>query len=110
MADDQRVATRVHRRLILRAAISGDKPLRWSHVTIQNFSSSGVFFTFEKTVAIDTLLHFKIDFPGRIVECMGRVRRVMGEGAIRGVGASFEGVHPTDQEFIDEFVEKSRPQ
>jgi hypothetical protein len=106
--DDHRAATRVHRRLILRVAVAGDLPLRWSHVTIQNFSASGVFFTYDRIVTVGSLLHFKIDFPSRIIECKGRVRRVLGEGLFRGVGASFEGLDPDDNDFIDEFIVKSR--
>ena len=107
--EEKRVSVRVNRRLVLRAAVFGDQPLRWSHVTIENFSSSGVFFTFDKQVHVGSLLHFKIDFPDRVIECMGRVRRVLGvpQAAFRGIGASLEGVHPPDKDFIDQFVEKN---
>ena len=110
-ADDKRAAARIHRRMILRAAVFGDQPLRWSHVTIQNLSATGVFFMFDKVVHVGSLLHFKIDFPDRVIECMGRVRRILGDpqAAFRGVGASFEGANPADRDFIEEFVEKTKP-
>ena len=107
--EEKRSSGRVHRRLVLRAAVFGDQPLRWSHVTIQNLSSSGVFFTFDRPVRVGMLLLFKIDFPDRVIECMGRVRRLVGtrSGAFQDVGASFEGVQPSDRDYIDEFVPKN---
>ena len=97
--EDQRSSKRLHKRFILRAAVFGEQPLRWSHVTIHNLSSTGTLFTFDKPVHLGALLHFKIDFPDRVIECMGRVRRLIGgKGTLSSVGASFEGVRPHESE------------
>jgi len=106
--EEKRYSQRIQRRFILRAAIFGEMPLRWSYVTIHNLSLSGVFFTFDKPVKMGILLHFKIDFPDRLIECLGRVRRLAGtrEGAFQDVAASFEGLQPNDKNYIDDFIQK----
>ncbi len=107
MSEEKRRARRIQKSFILRAAVFGEQPLRWSHVTIHNLSSSGALFTFDRPIKVGTLLHFKIDFPERLVECMGRVRRLAGvhEGKFQEVGASFEGIRPDDRNYIDHFVQ-----
>lgn len=108
-ANEQRLYKRIKRRFILRTAIFGETPLSWSHVTIFDLSSGGIFFIFDKPVRTGMLLHFKIDFPDRVIECMGRVRRLIAEtgGGFQKVGASFEGIQPADRDYIDRFVEAS---
>ncbi len=103
--NEKRSAQRIHRRFILRAALFGDEPLRWSYVTIRNISSSGALFTYDRAVHQGMVLHFKIDFPDRVIECMGRVTRLAGmrEG-FQDVGASFEGISPDDRAYIDLIV------
>ena len=110
MAEEKRSSPRIHKSFILRAAIFGDKPLRWSYVTIRNLSSSGALFTFDRPVKVGTLLHFKIDFPDRVIECMGRVSRLAGvrEG-FPDVGASFEGIAPADRTYIDGIIRSNVP-
>ena len=108
MTEEKRSAPRINRRFILRAAIFGDEPLRWSYVTIQNLSSTGARFTFDKPVRVGSLLYFKIDFPDRVVQCMGRVRRLAGpRESFHDVGASFEGIEPADRDYIDKVVQQS---
>ena len=108
MGDEKRVSRRIQKRFILRAALFGEEPLRWSYVTIQNISSSGVLFTFDKPVKAGDLMHFKIDFPDRLIECMGRARRLGGMpgGVFQEVGASFEGIRPNDRNYIDDIVRR----
>ncbi len=107
--EEKRLSLRIRKHLILRAAVFGEQPLRWSYVTIHNISVSGVLFTFDKPVKIGSLLYFKIDFPDRVVECMGRVRRLAGarEGVIQDVGASFQDIHANDRDYIDAIVKLS---
>ena len=108
MSEEKRFAQRLQRRFILRAAIFGEEPLRWSYVTIRNISSSGALFTFDKVVKVGTLLHFKIDFPDKVVQCMGRVRRLaeLRENRFQDVAASFEGIEPEDRDYIDAIVKQ----
>ena len=109
MTEEKRRSKRIHKRFILRAATFGEQPLTWSYVTIHNLSSAGAYFTFDRPAHIGGLLHFKIDFPDRVIECMGRIRRVTGAQDLKhmDVGASFEGIRPQDKQYIDEFVDKN---
>ena len=109
MVDEKRSSKRIYRRFILRAAAFGEQPLVWSYVTIHNLSATGAFFTFDRPVHIGDLLHFKIDFPDRVIECVGRIRRLAGaqDKKNRDVGASFEGIRPQDKRYIDAYVEKN---
>lgn len=111
MSEEKRRAPRLYRRFILRAAPFGEEPLRWSFVTIHNLSASGILFTYDKPVREGLLLHFKIDFPERVIECMGRVARVGGarEGQFRDVAARLEGIGPEDQAYIESFVRQHLP-
>ena len=106
MDEEKRQAKRITKRFILRAAIFGEQPLRWTHVTILNLSASGALFTFDRPVRVGGLLRLKINFPDRVIECMGRARRLAGQqdGKFQDVGASFEGMRPQDRDYIEEFV------
>jgi hypothetical protein len=111
VSEESRSAPRLNKRFILRAALFGEEPLRWSYVTIHNLSSTGAYFTFDKDVHVGSLMLFKIDFPDRTIECLGRIRRMGGmrEGTFHEVGASFEGIKPNDKIYIDTFIEKNLP-
>lgn len=111
MSEEKRRAPRVCRRFILRAAVFGEEPLRWSVVTIHNLSASGVLFTFDKPAREGMLLCFKIDFPEKVIQCMGRVARVGGvhESVYHDVAAHLEGITPEDQSYIENFVRKNLP-
>ena len=111
MAEENRSAPRIQKRFILRAALFGETPLRWSHVTIHNISASGALFAFDKVVKVGALLHLKIDFPERLVECMGRVRRLTApsEKRFQNIAVSFEGIRPDDQDYIDAIVKRHLP-
>ena len=105
MDEEKRISPRVHRRFILRAAVFGEEPLRWSFVTIHNLSCSGILFTFDRPVKKGDLLHLKIDFPDRVVQCMGRVTRLAGPREnFQDVGASLEGIDPDARQYIDSVV------
>ena len=106
---DQRRAPRLYKKFILRAALFGDKPLRWSHVTIHNLSSTGALFTFDRRVHEGSILHMRIDFPERIIECLGRVVRLSGlpDAKFFDVAVQMEGVSPADREYIEQFVRQS---
>lgn len=108
---DKRRATRIPRRFILRVAIFTRQPLAWSHVTIKNLSSSGIYFAYERPVEIGQVLAFKIDFPGRVIECMGQVVRVDGGAGhlFSNVAAVFQGMPEADQVYIEGFVSRWRP-
>ena len=108
---EKRRAPRLYRRFILRAANFGEQPLRWSFVTIHNLSTDGVFFTYDRSVYSGMLMHFKIDFPERVIQCMGRVVRVAGlrEGACRDVAARLEGIALEEQQYIETFIRQSLP-
>lgn len=108
---EKRQAPRLGRRFILRAAAFGDAPLRWSFVTIHNLSASGVFFTYDRPAHTGMLLHFKIDFPDRLIECVGRVVRVTGgaDKNCRDVAARLEGLDSEGLSYIESFVRKSLP-
>ena len=110
MTEERRASKRIYKRFVLRAAVFGDQPLHWSYVTIHNLSSTGIYFTYDRPVNVGMLMHFKIDFPDRVVECMGRVRRLTGrhEETAQDVGASFEGMRPNDRFYIDDFIQKMR--
>ena len=111
MSEEKRRAPRVYRRFILRAASFGEEPKRWSFVTIHNLSSTGILFTYEKDVQEGMILFFKIDFPDRIIQCMGRVVRVAGirEGVFHDVAARLEGIHAEDQAYIEAFIRQNLP-
>ena len=106
---DKRKSPRIYRRFILRAAAFGDEPLRWSFVTIHNLSSTGILFTYDKPVYEGMLLHFRIDFPDKVLECIGRVVRVAGmrEGLHHDVAAKLEGLTAEDRRYIEEFVRQA---
>lgn len=106
---EKRRAPRLNRRFILRAALSGEKPLRWSFVTIHNLSATGIFFTYEKNVRVGTKFHFKIDFPDRVIECMGCAVRLCGirEGIYQDVAAQLEEMADTDRLYIEEFTRRN---
>lgn len=106
---DKRRTPRIYRRFILRAAAFGEEPLRWSFVTIHNLSSGGILFTYDRPVYEGMLLHFRIDFPDRVLECIGRVVRVAGarEGLHHDVAARLEGLTADDRRYIEEFVKQN---
>lgn len=107
---EKRRFPRLYRRFILRAAAFGESPLRWSFVTIHNLSPSGILFTYDRPVYEGMVLHFKIDFPDRVIECMGRVVRAGARGAVpQDVAARLEGVNPAEQQYIENFVRQSLP-
>ncbi len=105
MSEKRRVP-RLYRRFILRAAAVSDQPLRWSFVTIHDLSASGILFTYDRPVHAGMVMHLKIDFPQRVIECVGRVVRVTGtrDNAHRNVAARFEGMSAQDQQFMENFV------
>ena len=109
MSVEKRRSPRVYRRFILRAALSGEGPLRWSFVTIHDLSATGVLFTYDRPVKAGARLELKIDFPDRIIECQGIVVRVGGtrEGAFHDVAARLENIYPTDQQYIEGFVRQN---
>jgi hypothetical protein len=108
---EKRRAPRLYRRFILRAAVFGEQPLKWSFVTIHNLSSSGVLFTYDRPVREGMLLQFKIDFPDRLIQCIGRVVRVGGirEAVFHDVAAHLEGIGAGDQAYIEAFVRERLP-
>lgn len=105
-AGENRRAPRLKKRFILRAAVYGNQPLVWSFVTIHNLSSSGILFTYERPAYPGMKMHFRIDFPDRMIECLGRVVRVAGmrEGVCHDIAAKFESMNPEDAAYIDYFV------
>ena len=110
MSDEKRASRRIQRRFILRVAAFGEQPPRWSYVTIRDLSSAGALFTYDRPAHVGLLMLFKVEFPGRVIECMGRIRRLgeMRDHGCQDVGASFEGMRAEDKKYIDEFVEKKR--
>ena len=106
---ENRREPRLYRRFILHAASFDEKPLRWSFVTILNLSSSGVYFTYDRRAYPGMLMHLKIDFPDRLIECMGRVVRVTGQKDIshHDVAARLEGVEPDARVYIESFVRQN---
>ena len=104
---DKRRATRISRRFILRVAVFSSEPLRWSYVTIRNLSASGIYFTYEKEVSLNQVLVFKIDFPDKLIECMGQVVRVeRGPGGLfSNIAATFQGRSDGDRDHIERFVQ-----
>lgn len=106
---EKRRAPRLYKRFILRTAPFGDQPLRWSYVTIHNLSSTGALFTFDRPTFEGMLLHIRIDFPDRIVECLGRVVRLAGkrDGLFHDVAIQMEGMSSRDRDYIEEFVRQN---
>ena len=111
MSQEKRRAPRLYRRFVLRAAAFGEEPPRWSFVTIRDLSSNGVMFTYDRPVYEGMRLHFKIDFPDRMIQCGGRVVRIGGlrEGLYHDVAARLEGVSSEDQHYIESFVQQNLP-
>jgi hypothetical protein len=109
MNGDKRRSPRLYRRFILRAAAFGEQPLRWSFVTIHNLSSGGILFTYDRPVYEGMLLYFKIDFPDKLIECMGKVVRVGGirEGLYHDVAAQLEGIKSDDRMYVENFVRQN---
>lgn len=108
---DKRRAPRLYRRFILRAATFGEQPLRWSVTTVHDLSSRGLLFTYDRPVYEGMLFHLKIDFPERVIECVGRVVRVKGvrEGVYHDVAAQLEGLGPQERSYIENFVLQNLP-
>ncbi len=108
---EKRRAPRLYRRFILRAAAFGERPLRWSLVTIHNLSADGALFTYDRRAYPGMLLHLKIDFPDRVIECMGRVVRVGGahEGTHHDVAVRLEGIQSDEHAYIDSFIRQHLP-
>ena len=106
---ERRRARRLYKRFVLRVALFEEKPLKWSHVTIHNLSSTGVLFTFDRQVRQGMLLCLKIDFPDRVIECLGRVVRMVGPptALFRDVAVHIEGLSAADRSYVQEFVNKS---
>jgi hypothetical protein len=103
---EKRQAQRLFRRFILRVAPFGDTPLRWSHVTIHDLSATGAFFTFDRPAREGMQLYLKIDFPDRVIECVGRVARVAGShtGKFRDVAVHISGMNVSDRKYVNDFV------
>ncbi len=103
----QERSRRIRKRFVLRAAVHGEEPPRWSYCTIHNLSASGILFTYDRPIAIGARLHLRIDFPDRLVECTGQVVRYAGSavGRVRDLGVRFEQMHNLDQEYISRFVD-----
>ncbi len=79
-------------------------------MTIHNLSPSGILFTYDRPVYVGMILHFKIDFPDRVIECMGRVVRAGARNVVpQDVAARLEGVGPEEQQYIESFVRQSLP-
>ena len=106
---ERRRARRLYKRFILRVAPFGDQPLRWSYVTIHNLSSTGTLFTFDRQAYEGMLLHLRIDFPDRIIDCLGRVIRMTGlrEGKFCDIAVQIEGMTSQDRDYVEEFVRRN---
>lgn len=109
--DDQRRARRINRKFILRVAVFTKEPLTWSHVTIRNLSSTGIYFSYDRPVEMGQMLVFKVDFPDRLVQCMGMVVRIeRGPGGLfSNVAARFQGMDAAESEYIERFVLNWKP-
>lgn len=109
VSEEKRRAPRIYRRFILRAAAFGEDPKRWSFVTIHNLSASGILFTYDKPVREGMWMHLKIDFPERVIECLGHVARVTGarESSCHEVAAHLEDIGPDDRLYIENFVRQN---
>ncbi len=105
--EKQERSKRIRKRFVLRAAIQGEEPPRWSYCTIHNLSASGILFTYDRPIAVGARLHLKIDFPDRLVECAGQVMRCASReiGNVKDLGVYFVQLHPLDREYIDRFVD-----
>ncbi len=108
---EKRQTPRLYRRFILRVAAFGEEPLEWSHVTIHNLSSTGALFTFDRPAHEGMLVYLKIDFPGRVIECLGRVVRLSGlrAGKFYDVAVHMEGITSVDRKYIDDFISQNLP-
>ena len=108
---EHRRAKRIARKFVLRVALFSKEPLAWSYVTIRNLSSSGIFFSYDRPIEMGQSLVFKIDFPDRILECVGRVTRVEHgpAGLYTNVAATFQGMDDAQQRYIETFVQSWRP-
>lgn len=109
---EQRRAKRINRRFVLRVAVFSKEPLAWSHVMIRNLSSSGIYFAYERPIQVGQMLVFKVDFPDRIIECLGMVVRVeSGPGGLfSNVAAKFQGMGEAERDYIEAFVKDWRPE
>ncbi len=98
---------RIRKRFVLRAAVHGEDPPKWSYCTIHNLSASGILFTYDRLLVTGSYLHLKIDFPDRLVECVGQVMRVVGRkvGNVWDLGVRFIELHHLDQKYIERFVD-----
>jgi hypothetical protein len=110
-SEDNRKDKRIQRRFILRVAVFFQKPLVWSYVTIRNLSAGGILFAYDRSVAVGSLLVFRIDFPDRVIECMGKVVRVERgpQGVFSNVAANFQGMDQTEKDYITGFVAAYKP-
>jgi len=109
--NEKRRVPRLNRRFILRVAAFGETPLLWSFVTIHNLSADGILFTYDRKAHPGMLFHFKIDFPDRLIECMGRVVRIgaAGKSGCHDIAARLEGIDSEALSYIEGFVSASLP-
>lgn len=105
--EKQERARRIRKRFVLRAAVHGEEPLRWSYCTIHNLSASGILFTYDRPIALGAFLYLKIDFPDRLVECTGEVMRYTGNQfeKVKDLGVRFVQMHDLDRDYVQRFVD-----
>ena len=105
---EKRKHVRLEKKFVLRVAAQGEEETvstQWSLVTSKNISAGGVLFTYNRALEDGALLHFKIHFPKKMIECSGVVRRTnpTGLAPLVSVAARLNDLSSPDREFIERY-------
>lgn len=107
-AEEKRANPRSSRKIILEVEANGvSKDVSpWTLVTTQNFSASGVLFTFDHAIPAGTKFHVKIHFPEKAIGCEALVHRALPgfRQPLVNVAASLQGLASADREFIQNHI------
>ena len=104
-SSEKRKHPRLEKKVVLHVAPHGEKDTvskQWTFVTSKNISVGGVLFTYDRPLDGGTLLHFKIHFPKKTIQCSGVVHRAS-PAALKplvNIAARLDDLSSLDREFI----------
>ncbi|MCM8778783.1 MAG: PilT/PilU family type 4a pilus ATPase [Candidatus Omnitrophica bacterium] len=105
---EKRKAKRFRTRFMCRYLIEGEKELKIAPV--ENISARGILLEMEKIIPIETGLSLQLDFPpaSKTILCKGKVIRVEEKLPLLkySVGICFTEINKTDQEIINNYIER----
>lgn len=121
-------AKRIRKSFIARFRVHNEKDesyfndsSKWNIVTINNLSSSGIYFYYNEKIPVDTEIELNISLPfvNEPVHCLGKVCRAdedkkylagLRKIPFYGIAAYFEIINEDAQKAIDNFAENFCPE